>query len=88
LDSNCLSAFGSPNAKEKWTSKVDTIFDRMHVSRVASWYVIMVQRKFGERQLVQRQLVQQQLIQRQLGEYYKCGNSYNGSSSHEPVVKK
>jgi hypothetical protein len=43
----------------------------------------MVQRKFGEWQLVQWQLVQWQLVQWQLVQYYKCGNSYNGSSSHE-----
>jgi hypothetical protein len=48
----------------------------------------MVQRKLVQRQVVQQQVVQwqvvqRQVVQRQVVQYYKCGNSYNGSSSHE-----
>jgi hypothetical protein len=44
--------------------------------------------KLVQHKLVQWQLVQRQLVQRQLVQYYKCVSSYNGNSSHEPVVEK
>jgi hypothetical protein len=51
-------------------------------------YYIFFMMKKVQHKLVQRQLVQWQLVQRQLVQFYKCGNLYNGSLSHEPVVEK